>query len=120
MIDYTKIKYTRQWFQDKENQAHTIQDIKTFGREDYPNIIQIGEHFLLDLYPVYGNGENRQGTDVEIWEVENTEKKHFHKRRGQWFHFKAIRKITTGKQFDYPNGYWKIKDALTNGEDGGK
>ncbi len=110
MIDYLKIKYTREWFMNKENQAHTIQDISHFGRDDCNNIIQIGEHFLLDLSPVYGNGENRQGTDVEIWEVENTKKKFYHKVRKQWFNFSPIRKITTGKQFGYPNGYWKVPE----------
>ena len=111
MTDYTKIKYTREWFDNPENKAHTIQDTELFGRKDDENIIQIGEHFLLDLNPIYGNGENRQGTDVEIWEVENTRKKYYNKIRGQWFSFKAIQKITTGKQFGYPNGYWKIKET---------
>jgi len=113
-IDYTKINYTRGWFQNKENQAHTIQDIELFGRKDCKNIIQIGDNFLIDLYPVYGNGKNRQGTGVEIWEVTNTKRKHYHKERGQWFNFIAIRKITTGKQFGYPNGYWKIVKEKQN------
>lgn len=113
-IDYTKIEYTREWFQDKENQAHTIQDIELFHTQDCKNIIQIGEHFLLDLYPVYGNGKNRAGTDVEIWEVENTKRKIKDKIRGQSFNFKPIRKITTGKQFGYPNGYWKINSNSQN------
>ena len=110
MTDYTKINYTREWFDNPENKAHTIQDVELFNDKECENIIQIGEHFLLDLYPIYGNGESREGTDVEIWEVENTKKKHYHKIRGQWFNFKAIRKITTGKQFGYPNGYWKVCD----------
>ena len=32
----------------------------------------------------------------------------------QWFNFDAIRKITTGKQFGYPNGYWKIPEELND------
>ncbi len=117
MIDYTKIEYTREWFDDSENKAHTIQDINSFGRGDCKNIIEIGDNFLLDLYLVYENGEDRSSTDVEIWEVENTKSKHYHKRRGQWFNFKAIRKITTGKQFGYPNGYWKVNDAKRRKEE---
>jgi len=109
-MDYTKIKYTREWFQDKENQAHTIQDIELFNDKKCKNIIQIGDNFLLDLIPVQGNGKNRSPTDVEIWEVTNTEKKHYCKERKQWFNFIPIRKITTGKQFGYPNGYWKLND----------
>lgn len=107
MTDYTQINYTRDWFQSKENQAHTIFDINLFNIKKCENIIQIGEHFLLDLYPVYGNGENRQATDVEIWEVELIEKEHYDKIRKDKFNFIPIRKITTGKQFGYPNGYWK-------------
>ena len=42
----TEFKFTRDWFQDKKNQT-TEKDLK------------VGNHFLLDLYPVYGNGENR-------------------------------------------------------------
>ncbi len=87
-------EYNREWFDN--NHIHDI-DLK------------IGDHFLLDLYPVYENGENRDSTDVEIWEVEVTKKKIYHKRRRQWFNFKAIRKVTTGKQFSYPNGYWRVK-----------
>ena len=107
-IDYTKIKYTRGWFQDKENQAHTFWDVKEFDIEDCENVIKIGEHFLLDFYPIYENGENRASTDVEIWEVELTDKEYYDKIRHQKFMFKPIRKITTGKQFGYPNGYWKL------------
>lgn len=109
MIDYTKILYTREWFDNKENQAHTIQDDKLFEKTSV-NQIKIGEHFLLDLIPVYENGKNRSATDVEIWEVENTEKKYYCKERKQWFNFKMIKKITTGKQFGYPNGYWKVEE----------
>jgi hypothetical protein len=104
-IDYTKINYTREWFDNPENQAHTIQDIEFFKDGIYDrnckNIIQIGDNFLLDLIPIED--------DVEIWEVTNTKSKHYCKERGNWFNFIPIRKITTGKQFGYPNGYWKIK-----------
>jgi len=105
--DYTKIEYTRKWF--KSNQAHTIQDVEFFKIKNYKNIIQIGDHFLLDLIPVYENGKNRALTDVEIWEVMNTKSKHYCKERKLWFTFLMIKKITTGKQFGYPNGYWKLK-----------
>ena len=99
-------------FDNPENQAHTIQDVELFGKEAkniIGNLINIGDHFLLDLIPVYGNGENRASTDVEIWEVVNTKSKHYCKERKQWFNFQMLRKITTGKQFGYPNGYWKVK-----------
>jgi hypothetical protein len=92
-------EFTREWFMDKKNQVHTNQDNKFFGRTDDSEEIPIGGHFLLDLIPV----EN----DVEIWEVENTVKKHMVKGRGK-LDVRPIRKITTGKQFGYPNGYWKI------------
>lgn len=109
MKDYMKIKYSRKWFE--ENQAHTIQDVKLFGMVvKGRSIIQIGDHFLLDLIPIYNNGRNRESTDVEIWEVVNSKKKHYCKERKQWFNFEMLRKITTGKQFGYPNGYWKIKE----------
>ncbi len=111
MVDYTKIKYTRGWFDNPENQAHTVQDDNLFGKTS-KNQIKIGDHFLIDLIPVYGNGKNRQGTDVEIWEVTNTKRKQYCKERRQWFNFIPIRKITTGKQFGYPNGYWKVNDVL--------
>ena len=88
---------TREYFDNPLHQIHE-RDLK------------VGDHFILDLYPVYGNRENRSGTDVEIWEVEVTKKKIFHKRRHQWFNFKAIRLITNGKQFGYPNGYWKVPE----------
>ena len=88
-------EYTREWF---ENNNINEEDLK------------VGDHFLLDLYPVYGNGKNRGLTDVEIWEVEVTKQKIYHKQRKQWFNFKAIRKVTTGKQFSYPNGYWRVKE----------
>ena len=101
VTDYTKIEYTREWFMNEENQAHTIQDVELFGNKDCKNIIQIGDNFLLDLIPI--------NDDVEIWEVTNTKSKHYCKERGQWFNFIPIRKITTGKQFGYPNGYWKVK-----------
>ena len=97
------MKFTREWFQDHWNQT-TEKELK------------VGDHFMLDLYPVYGNGENRQGTDVEIWEVCVTKKKSYHKRRKQWFNFDAVRKITTGKQFGYPNGYWKIPEELSDAQ----
>lgn len=102
------MKLTREYFDNPKNKVHTIQDVERFNDKECKNIIQIGDRFIIDLYPIYGNGENRSSTDVEIWEVENTKKKHYHKRRGQYFNFKAIRKITTGKQFGYPNGYWKV------------
>jgi len=102
------MKFTREWFQDKKNQVSTIQDVKLFGKVEDETTIQIGEHFLLDLYEHYGNGHGRDPTDVEIWEVENTKRKVYHPRRCQKFNFKAIRKITTGKQFGYPNGYWRV------------
>lgn len=100
-------EFTREWFLDKKNQVHTIQDNKLFGRTDDCDEIPIGGHFLVDLIPVYGNGESRDSTDVEIWEVENTGKKHKVKNRGV-IDLKPIRKITTGKQFCYPNGYWRV------------
>ena len=107
MIDYTKINYTREWFMDKDNQAHTIQDVTLFNNKNCENIIQIGDNFLLDLIPI--------DNDVEIWEVTNTKKKHYCKERRQWFNFIPIRKITTGKQFGYPNGYWKVKENKLEG-----
>jgi hypothetical protein len=103
-IDYTKIEYTREWFQNPDNQAHTIQDVELFYKEGMniiENLINIGDNFLLDLIPIDG--------DVEIWEVTNTKGKYYCKERHQWFNFIPIRKITTGKQFGYPNGYWKVK-----------
>lgn len=110
MIDYTKIKYTREWFYNPENKAHTIQDKEHFGIIQEDNIIQIGEHFLLDLIPIFENGKDRGSTDVEIWEVENTRKLYYLKERKQKLPIIPIRKITTGKQFGYPNGYWKVKE----------
>jgi len=108
-----EFKFTREWFLDKNNQVHTIQDTIFFGKpENTKDIIHIGEHFLLDLQGVYGNGKNRDSTDVEIWEVENTKKKYYCKGRGQWFNFKMIRKVTTGNQFGCPNGYWKVPEEL--------
>jgi hypothetical protein len=101
MTDYAKIEYTREWFDNPENQAHTIQDIEEFNIEKFGNIIEIGDHFLLDLIPI--------DNDVEIWEVVNTKKKHYCSKRNSWFNFMMIRKITTGKQFGYPNGYWRVK-----------
>lgn len=106
-----EFKFTREWFLDKKNQVHTIQDIERFGKHDDCEVIPIGGHFLVDLYPVYDNGEGRDSTDVEIWEVENIKKRVYHKRRGVKLPLKAIRKVTTGKQFGYPNGYWKLNDA---------
>lgn len=111
--DKKEFKFTREWFLNKDNQVHTIQDIELFNDREYNGkIIQIGEHFLLDLCSVYGNGENRSPTDVEIWEVENTKNKYYCKERRQWFNFKMIRKVTTGKQFGYPNGYWRVPEEL--------
>ncbi len=104
----TEFKFTREWFNDKKNQVHTEQDNKLFGRTDDCKEIKIGEHFLVDLYPIYENGENRSPTDVEIWEVENIKIPIFHKIRGCKLPLKAIRKVTTGKQFGYPNGYWRV------------
>lgn len=89
----------REYFDNPENQTS----------EKY---LKVGDRFILDLYPVYGNGKGRSATDVEIWEVEVTEKKVYHKIRNQWFNFKAIKKVTTGKQFGYPNGYWKVPEEL--------
>lgn len=101
-------KFTREWFQDKQNQVHTRQDIDLFNDREYPkeNIIEIGEHFLVDLIPV-----DDKCSDVEIWEVENTKKKHSVLRRGKLL-LKPIRKITTGKQFGFPNGYWKVPENI--------
>ena len=112
------MKFTRDWFQDKKNQVSTIQDVKLFNLdENKENVIEIGGHFLVDLIPVYDNGSGRDSTDVEIWEVENTGKKHNVKGRGI-LNLKPIRKITTGKQFGYPNGYWKIPEfALHENQD---
>ena len=111
-----KFKFTREWFLDKTNQVHTIQDNKLFGRTDNCSEILIGEHFLVDLIPVYSNGESGDSIDVEIWEVENTEKKYNVLHRGK-LHLKPIRKITTGKQFGYPNGYWRVPEELKNLEE---
>ena len=108
-IDYSKIEYTREWFE--KNQAHTILDIEDFKISSCDNIIHIGEHFLLDLY------HNDELDDSEIWEVELTSQTYYDKRRKQWFCFKPIRKITTGKQFGYPNGYWKLKELLKSLEE---
>ena len=105
-------EFTKEWFQDKKNQVSTIQDVKLFDKIEDETTIQIGEHFLLDLYEHYGNGRGRSPTDVEIWEVENTKREIYHPRRCQKFHFKAIRKITMGKQFGYPNGYWKVPEQF--------
>ena len=107
------MKFTREWFLDKKNQVHTIQDTERFGKSDDCDIITIGGHFLVDLIPVYDNGDGRDSTDIEIWEVENTGKKHNVKGRGI-LNLKPIRKITTGKQFGYPNGYWKIPEFALN------
>jgi hypothetical protein len=106
-----EFKFTREWFMDKDNQVHTIQDVELFNDKECKNIIQIGEHFLLDLIPI--------DNDVEIWEVTNTRSKHYCKERGQWFNFEKIRKVTTGKQFGYPNGYWKVpkEELLSKLED---
>jgi hypothetical protein len=101
MIDYKKINYTRKWFMDKDNQAHTIQDDLIFSHTS-ENQIKIGDNFILDLIPI--------DNDVEIWEVTNTKIKHYCKERHQWFNFIPIRRITTGKQFGYPNGYWRVKE----------
>jgi hypothetical protein len=98
-IDYSKIKYTREWF--KEHQAHTIFDIERFKRESCDNIIHIGDRFLLDLY-----GDKN---DSEIWEVQLVKNKTYNKRRRTYFQFIPVRMIITGKQFGFPNGYWKQK-----------
>lgn len=97
-------KFTREWFLDKKNQVHTIQDAKRFNIKDEGNIVQIGEHFLVDLIPI-----DDKCSDVEIWEVENTEKRYNVLRRGK-LPLKPIRKITTGKQFGFPNGYWRVPE----------
>ena len=108
-----KFKFTREWFLNEDNQVHTVQDSLFFHQgEPYKNQVEIGDHFLIDLIPVYSNGEGRSPTDVEIWEVENTKKKHYCKERHQWFNFKMIKKVTTGKQFRFPNGYWKVPEEL--------
>lgn len=91
------MELTREYFDNVDNQTTETK-------------LKVGDRFILDLYPVYGNGEDRSPTDVDICEVEVTKKKIFHKERGQWFNFKFIRKITTGKQFGYPNGYWKVPE----------
>jgi hypothetical protein len=70
----------------------------------YDNEIKVDDYFLIDLY------YNHELNDSEIWEVRNTKKKIYDKRRKQWFNFKPIRKITTGKQFGFPNGYWKVEE----------
>jgi hypothetical protein len=101
-----KFKFTREWFLDKRNQVHTEQDNKLFGRTDDCEEIKIGEHFLVDLIPI---DDNR--SDVEIWEVENTKEKHNVLRRGK-LPSKPIRKITTGRQFGFPNGYWRVPKEL--------
>ena len=111
LMEGEKFEFTRDWFMNKDNQVHTIQDVELFNDKDCKNIIQIGDHFLLDLIPIYENGEDRSSTDVEIWEVTNTKSKHYCKERGQWFNFEAVRKVTTGKQFGYPNGYWKVPEV---------
>ena len=100
-----KFKFTREWFLDKKNQVHTVQDNKLFGRTDDCEAIPIGGHFLVDLIPC--------DNDVEIWEVENTDKKHNIKNRGK-VKLKPIRKITTGKQFGFPNGYWRVPKELND------
>jgi len=106
------MEFTREWFLDKNNKVSTIQDINLFNLDkSKEKVIEIGQHFLVDLIPVYGNGENRSQTDVEIWEVENTDKKHNVPHRGK-ISLKPIRKITTGKQFGYPNGYWRVPVEL--------
>lgn len=89
------MELTRAYFDDSTNKINESE-------------LKIGDHFILDLYPVYGNGINRESTDVEIWEVIVTKKKVYHKLRRQWFNFEAIKLITTGKQFGYPNGYWRV------------
>lgn len=109
--------FTREWFQDKKNQVSTIQDIEMFKLDrNKENVIEIGGHFLVDLIPVYDNGDGRDMTDVEIWEVENTGKKHRVKNRGI-MDLKPIKKVTTGKQFGYPNGYWKIPEFTKGVQD---
>lgn len=121
-----KFEFTREWFLNPDNQVHTRQDVELFkgavngsiGKTKKENIVEIGEHFLVDLYPVYDNGVHRSSTDVEIWEVENTNKEIFHKRRGVKLPFKAIKKVTTGRKFGYPNGYWKVPEyALVSGDE---
>ena len=65
------MEFTREWFLDKDNQVTTIQDVNRFNLDkEKEKIIDIGEHFLVDLIPIDNNN------DVEIWEVENTLKKH--------------------------------------------
>jgi len=98
------MEFTRAWFLNEDNQVHTIQDRMLFHpNEPYKNEIAIGGHFLVDLIP--------NGDDVEIWEVENTNKYYNVKGRGK-LQLKPIRKITTGKQFGFPNGYWKVPEEL--------
>ena len=101
-----QFEFTREWFQDEKNQVHTEQDNKLFGRTDDCEEIKIGEHFLVDLIPI-----DDKCSDVEIWEVENTKEKHNVLRRGK-LPLKPIRKVTTGKQFGFPNGYWKVPQEL--------
>lgn len=100
----SEFEFTREWFMNEDNQVHTIQDRMIFHpKEPYKNEIGIGEHFLVDLIP--------KGDDVEIWEVENTTKEYYIEGRGK-LQLKPIRKITTGKQFGYPNGYWKVPKEM--------
>jgi hypothetical protein len=94
--------FTREWFMNKDNQVHTRQDVDFFNDKECKNIIEIGEHFLLDLIPI--------DNDVEIWEVTNTKRKFYVKNRGM-LPLKPIKKVTTGKQFGYPNGYWKVPEV---------
>jgi hypothetical protein len=107
IVDYAKIEYTREWFDNKDNQAHTIQDRMIFHPDKpYENEIVVDDYFLIDLY------YNDELDDSEIWEVRSTKEKIYDKIRRQWFNFKPIRKITTGKQFGYPNGYWKVNNKV--------
>lgn len=93
---------TREYFDDPDNKLKE-KDLK------------VGDHFMLDLYPVYDNGECRDPTDVEIWEVVVTSKKIYHKRRSNYFYFDAVKMITTGRQFNNPNGCWKVPGVENNG-----
>jgi hypothetical protein len=105
--DKKEFKFTREWFLNEDNQVHTIFDRMLFHPDKpYKHEIKVDGHFLIDLF------RNDDLDDVEIWEVRLTKEKIYCKRRKKWFNFKPIRKITTGKQFGYPNGYWRVPEEL--------
>ncbi|OQX22227.1 MAG: hypothetical protein BWK75_01365 [Candidatus Altiarchaeales archaeon A3] len=91
--------YTKKWFEDN---SLNNGEIKT------------GDRYLLDIYPVYENGRGKSPTNVEIWEVEKTDVKHYNKRRRMRFYFQAIRFVCYGKEFDYPTGCFRVMDVTKN------